>query len=291
ADDPNNPTVRASLGRLYLTTGRVNDAKKIYNELMAQRSTDVAALLSLGEIAVAEKRWTEASDYLTRARAAAPNDPAPGLMLINMYGLQQDWKNAMPLAAELVAQFPANIDILDAQGRLQLGSGDTNGALATYWRAHELAPDSSPILSRYLAVLMSAKKFPDARDLLQAALDRDPGNVSLKGDMIRVEAEIGGLDAGIAKARRFADTDPGKSVYDLVAAELYEKAGRSRDAVALLDKVVATRPSDDNITLALFRLYGRTDDLAKAEGVLTARLSADPKDVAIRAVLAGFYLE
>jgi cellulose synthase operon protein C len=77
----------------------------------------------------------------------------------------------------------------------------------------------------------------------------------------------------------------------LVAAELYEKAGRSRDAVALLDKVVATRPTDDNITLALFHLYTRTDDLAKAEGVLTDRLKADPKDVAIRAVLAGFYLE
>jgi hypothetical protein len=30
------------------------------------------------------------------------------------------------------------------------------------------------------------------------------------------------------------------------------KAGRGRDAVALLDKVVATRPSDDNVTLALF---------------------------------------
>jgi len=291
AADPNNPTTKAALGRLYLTTGRVDDAKKIYGELLAQRPTDVAALLSLGEIAVAEKKWAEATDYITRARTAAPNDPAAGLMLVNMYGLQQDWKNAAPMAAELVGQFPANIDVLDAQGRVQVGSGDMDGALSTYRRAHELAPDSNPMLSRYLALLRAAKKFPEARSLLQAALDRDPENVSLKGDMIRVEAEIGGLDAGLAKARRFADNDPGKSVYDLVSAELYEKAGRGRDAVALLDKVVATRPSDDNITLALFRLYSRTDDLAKAEGVLTARLSADPKDVAIRAALAGFYLE
>src|SRR5439155_12219020 len=112
-----------------------------------------------------------------------------------------------------------------------------------------------------------------------------------RGDMIRAEAEIGGLDAGLAKARRFADNDPGNPAYDLVSAELYEKAGRGRDAVALLDKVVATRPSDDGITLALIRLYSRTDDIAKAEGVLTARLKADPKSVAIRAVLASFYLE
>jgi len=291
AADPDNPAARGVLGRLYLSTGRVDDAKKIFGELLAQRPTDVVALLSLGEIAVAERKWTEATDYINRARAAAPNDPAAGLLLVNMYGLQQDWKNAAPVAAELVALFPANIDVLDSQGRVQIGSGDTDGALSTYRRAHELAPDSGPILSRYLALLRAAKKFPEARSLLQAALDRDSENVSLKGDLIRVEAEISGLENGLAKARRFADNDPGKSIYDLVSAELYEKAGRGRDAVALLDKVAATRPSDDNITLALFRLYSRTDDLVKAEGVLTARLQVDPKDAAIRAVLAGFYLE
>jgi predicted Zn-dependent protease len=146
-------------------------------------------------------------------------------------------------------------------------------------------------LSRYLALLRSAKKFLEAQNLLQAAIDHDPENVSLKGDMIRLEAEIGGLDAGLAKARRFAETDPGSPVYDLVSAELYEKAGRGRDAVAVLDKVVATGSTDENTTLALFHLYSRTDDLTKAEEVLTARLKVDPSEVATRMVLAGFYLQ
>ena len=291
AADPNNPAVQAVLGRLYLTTGRIDDAKKIYEALLAPSPTDAVALLGLGEIAVAEKKWTEATDYISRARAAAPNDPAAGLMLLNMYGLQQDWKHAVPAAAELVAQFPANLDVLDVQGRVQIGAGDAEGALSTYRHAHELAPDSSPILSRYLTLLKGAKKFPEARSTLQAALDRDPGNASLKAEMIRVEAEIGGLEAGLAKARRFANEDPGNSLYDVASAELYENAGRRREAMTLVDQVAATQPSDDNLTLAIFRMYTRADDLAKAEGVLTARLKADPKDYAIRAVLAGSYLE
>ncbi len=291
AADPDNPTVRAALGRLYLTTGRIDDAKKTYEALLASRPTDVAALLGLGEIAVAEKKWTEATDYIGRARAAAPNDPAAGLMLVNMYGLQQDWKHAVPAAAELVAQFPASVEVLDAQGRVQIGAGDADGALSTYRHAHELAPASNPILSRYLALLRAAKKFTEARSTLQAALDRDPRNASLKGEMIRVEAEIGGLEAGLATARRFANEDPGNSLYDVASAELYENAGRRREAITLVDQVAATQPSDDNLTLALFRIYTRTDDLAKAEGLLTARLKADPKDYVIRAVLAGSYLE
>ena len=291
AADPNNYAVRTVLGRLYLTTRRVDDAKKTYEALLASRPTDVVALLGLAEISVAEKKWVEATDYINRARAAAPNDPAAGLMLVNMYGLQQDWKHAVPAAAELVVQFPANIDVLDAQGRVQTAAGDADGALATYRRAHELAPASNPILSRYLTLLKGAKKFPEARTILQAALDRDPGNASLKTEVIRVEAEIGGLEAGLAKARKFANEDLGNSLYDVVSAELYQNAGRGREAVALVDQVAATQPTDDNLTLALFRMYTRADDPAKAEGVLAARLKADPKDYAIRMVLAGFYLE
>jgi putative PEP-CTERM system TPR-repeat lipoprotein len=291
AADANSLTVRAALARLYLTTGRTADAKKTYNELLSERPTDVPALLGLGDIAVAEKKWLEATDYITRARAAAPNDPTPGLMLLNMYGLQKNWKEANALAAELAAKFPANVDVLDGQGRVQLGAGDTEGALATYKRAYELAPGSAQILSRYVSLLGTAKKFPEKRTVLQSALDRDPQNAVLKGDLIRVEAEIGGLEAGLAKARRFADNDPGNSLYDAVSAELYQNAGRGKEAVALLDKVVAARPLDDGLTMALFRLYKRTDDLTKAEAVLNARLKAEPKDFPIRLVLAGFYLD
>jgi putative PEP-CTERM system TPR-repeat lipoprotein len=291
AADPNSLTVSTVLARLYVTTGRSDEAKKIYIDILAQRPSDAGALLGLGEIAVADKRWPEATDYITRARTAAPTDPRPGLMLVNMYGLQQDWKTAAPLAAELVAQFPTNVDVLDAQGRVQISSGDMDGALSTYKRAYALAPNSGPLLSRYLALLNQSKNFADAKIMLQAALDRDPQNSALKGELIRVEAQIGGLEAGLAKARGFAENDPGDSIYDVVSAELYENAGRGKEAVALLDKVAAAGPLDDNLALAQFRLYSRTDDRAKAEAVLNARLKDDPKDFAIRLVLAGFYLE
>ena len=291
AAEPKSLAVQAALARLYLTTGQTEDAKKDYEELLSRSPTNVTALLGLAEIAVAQKKWPAATDYITRARTAAPNDPAAGLLLVNMYGLQQDWKNATSATAELVAQFPANVEVLDAQGRVQIAAGDKAGALSTYKRAHELAPSSGPVLSRYLALLKAAKNFPEERTVLQAALDRDPQNASLKGDLIRVEAEIGGLEAGLAKARRFANDDPGNSLYDVVSAELYENAGRKREAITLADQVAAAQPSDDTLTLALFHLYSRADDLAKAEGVLTARLKADSKDFVIRSILAGFYLE
>ena len=286
-----NAAIDSALGPLYMTTGRPNEAKKVYSDLLSQRPYDVPALIALADIAIAEKKWPEATDYITRARAAAPNDPEPGLRLVNMYALRRDWVSAGETSAELAEKFPANIDVLDTQARVQIGAGDTDGAVSTYKRAHELAPSSLPILTRYLAALNGAKNFRAARTVLQAALDRDPKNASLKSDMIRIEAEIGGLNAGLAEARGFAKDDPENGLYDVVSAELYEKAGRAGEAVALLEKAVTVRPSDGALTTALSRLYTRIGAPAKAEAVLSARLKADPKDFTVRSALASFYLE
>src|SRR5215813_1059136 len=78
-------------------------------------------------------------DFVRRARAAGPNHPAPGVALVNLYGSQQDWKDATAAAAELAEQFPTSPEALDAKGRVQLASGDKEGAVATYKRLHEIA--------------------------------------------------------------------------------------------------------------------------------------------------------
>jgi putative PEP-CTERM system TPR-repeat lipoprotein len=289
--DPKDTAINAAIASLYLTTGRIADARKIYAELNAQRPNDVAPLLGLAEVAAKEKNWPQATDYINRARAAAPNDPAAGIAMVNLYGSQQDWKNAAATANELAEKFPANPEVLDAKGRVQIASGDKEGAIATYKRLHEIAPNSMPVLARYLALLNATKDFSQARDVLGAALARDPKNGQLKGDMIRVEAEINGLEAGLAKARAFAQDDPGNPIYDMVSAELWEKAGRTGDAVKLLEKAVAAKPSEDNLVAALARLYARTGEPGRAEEVMNNRLKIEPKDLLIRSTLANLYLE
>jgi tetratricopeptide (TPR) repeat protein len=147
------------------------------------------------------------------------------------------------------------------------------------------------ILPSYVGLLRSAKKFSTAQSVLQAALRRDPQNASLKGDLIRVEAEIGGLEAGLAAAHNFAKTDPDNSLYDRVSAELYEKSGRGTEAVNLLEKAVAVRPFDTDLAVALSRLYRRMGVVDKAEAVLKARLKTAPEDFAAGSALAFFYAE
>ena len=148
-----------------------------------------------------------------------------------------------------------------------------------------------PVLSRYLALLNGGKKFSEARAVLQTALERNPKNGPIRADLIRVETEISGLEAGLAKARSFAKDDPENPIFDIVSAELYEKAGRAGEAVALLEKALARKSANDALITALSGLYVRSGDPAKAESVLNSRLQINPQDLDIRAVLASLYLE
>jgi putative PEP-CTERM system TPR-repeat lipoprotein len=289
--DAKSIAAATALAPLYLMTGRPDAAKRVYGDVLSQKPNDIDALLGLADIAIAEKNWPEATGYLARASSAAPNDPATGLRLVNMYVLRQDWKNATAAAAELVDKFPANLDVIDMRGKTQLGAGDTGGAIATYKRAHAIAPNSMPIFASYLALLRSTKNFVEARAVLRGALNSEHPNPSLKADLIRVEADIGGLEAGLAAARNLAKDDPENSLYDEVSAELCEDAGRREDAVDLLEKAATARPSNSDLVLALSGIYRRGGESVKAEAVLKARLQADPKDTAARSALAALYFE
>jgi putative PEP-CTERM system TPR-repeat lipoprotein len=290
AINPNLPATTRGLAQVYMATGRAEEARALYNDLLAKSPNEVAALLGLADTYIVQLKWNEAIDAINRARSAARNDPAPGLKLVGVYERRGDWTNAKTLAAELAEQFPGNANILDTQGQAQLAAGDTNGAVSSFKRAYALAPTSAPILSHYLASLGAAKYFAEARGVLEEAIPRDPGNSSLKAELIRVEAEINGVDAAVAKARALAASDRENTIYDLVSAELYEKAGRVPDAIALLEKAAAARPSDENLPIALARLYYRSGDFPKAESVLAPHLKADPKSIAIGTAMAQQYL-
>jgi len=288
--NPKDAAGGAALAALYLMTGRPEDAEKLYREVISQSPNHVAALMGLADLAVAEKKWSEAVDYINRARAAAADDPAPGLGLVNLYVLRQDWHNSIAIATDLANKFPTNIDVIDKLGQVYIHAGDRENAISVYSRAHNILPDSMPILYSYLGLLNSGKKLTEARATLRAALKGDPRSAALKGELIRVEAEIGGLDAGLAMARNLAKTDPDNGIYAIVSSELYQKAGRTPEAVSLLEEAHADRPSDDDLAIALARLYAATDLPAKGEAVLQARQEANPRNARVRSVLASSYM-
>ncbi|MBV8740002.1 MAG: PEP-CTERM system TPR-repeat protein PrsT [Alphaproteobacteria bacterium] len=291
APNPDFTPAMNDLAALYLSNGRADDAKKVYQAALARKADDVNALLGLANVASNQKKWSEATDYVNRARSAALNDPAPGMAQVRIYALQGNWTNAAAVAGALSAQFPKDLNIIQALAQAQFASGNINGAVTSYKRAYELAPNSTPILSRYLSLLISTKYYREASDVLRDAIDRNPKNDALKTDLVRITADLDGVDAAVSRANLYAKDNPNDSIFPLVAAEMYENAGRWDDAINLLEAAAAAYPSDGTLTTALAALYDRTGHFAKAEALLAGQLKTDPKNAQAAALLGSLYLK
>lgn len=288
--DPGFAPATRNLAQLYIATGRRDQAKKAYEGLLARKPDDVTALLALADLAAAERDWKAATDYVNRARSAAPSDPKPGVKLVELYLQQQKYRDAQAIAGELITLFPKDLDVIDAEARSQLAAGDAPGAAATYRAAFEAHPDSAAIRDRYVAALRAAKDPKTARTVLEASLAREPANVTIKVALIGIEAEIAGVDAAVAKAREFAVRDPKDPAYDVAAAELLEKANRVPDAIALLEKRQQEQPAETAM-VALAQLYMRAGQGDKAASLLEAHLDKQPGDVSARLLVGSHYLQ
>ena len=95
------------------------------------------------------------------------------------------------------------------------------------------------MLSRYLSLLISAKYYREANNVLRDAIDRDPKNDALKADLIRITADLDGVDTAVSRANLYAKDNPNDGIFPLVAAEMYENAGRWSDATNLLEAAAA----------------------------------------------------
>ena len=145
---------------------------------------------------------------------------------VQIYALQGNWIDAAAVAGALSAQFPRDLNVVQALAQAQFASGNINAAVTSYKRAYELAPDSAPMLSRYLSLLISAKYYREADNVLRDAIDRNPKNDALKADLVRITADLDGVDAAVSRANLYAKDNPNDSIFPLVAAEVYENAGR-----------------------------------------------------------------
>ena len=258
------------------------------------RNAPISSLHSQGgspDVAIFENKWSEAADQIKQAAKLTPKSVAPGLKLVELYIRRQDWKTATATATDLAAKFPDNIDIIEAEARAQIGAGDKQAAIASYKHAYKLDPNSPKILARYVEALNSAKQYAESQSILRKALDRDPQNSMIKADLIQVTADIGGVEAGLAEARDLARKDSDNLIYDIVSADLLNKGGRGKEAIGLLERDLASKPTNDEVRAQLATLYVRAGQPDKAETLLSARLKDDSTDYPAAQMLASLYLQ
>ena len=306
------PRAVALLGALYLKVNRPKEALDVLRPLAAPADAQPAVLYNAGLAALALHDVPAADGYLSRAVRQQPGSPATrelGLLrahqrrVVEAYSMLRPWSlrnpkdgEALLTAAALALQLdrPAEAEQLIAgmpqddpgivllRGKILVQQGDGKGAVAllTPLLAHH-PKGMEPEVRRTLAEgYLAAGQPKPAVDLLK---DRVAGHPSVALDLAVAQHRSGDVLGALVTLRPFADQLPAdaKGLGDprpatgiaIEYGRLLVDAGRSQEAVAVLEKATHILPQSLEAWQSLSQAYGAAGRRAESQAA-AARAAA-----------------
>jgi tetratricopeptide (TPR) repeat protein len=199
-----------------------------------------------GDLAMLERRDTEAAQEYQAALAALPEGPAEGILyriqlrlnlieslrnLDDQAGIQTQLNQAKQELAGLNIEGPQRVEYLSLRAAVRMLSDDATGAEADLKEALSVNPESDKIMLQYGSLLWKTGRKDEAGRMYLALLERDPKN-------------------------RYALESMGY---------LSRDRGENQKAAEYFNQLAAAYPSDYVPYMALGDLYTATREFGKAE--------------------------
>jgi tetratricopeptide (TPR) repeat protein len=191
--DPSYVHSYLNLARMARRSGRIEDARGLYQEALAQHPNDAGVLREIGEFEYNRGRTGAAIDAFEASLRADPNSALTTADLARaLADAGRDLPRALELARLARAQDPTSADYAEALGRVLHASGLHAAAVAQYREAIALAPHPIAAFHYRLGIALGDGAEPEeaAREL-QEALEIDPsfdGAEDARGRLAALEA-------------------------------------------------------------------------------------------------------
>ena len=128
--DPLSPTIRAYLGQHYLFTRQLDTAAQTFSDALTITPDHALLLHSAGEVAIAQRRWREAIEYLERSLQQPGRQSAHYLAILGVaYAGEKRRPDAMRIHAELSRRVGEDLVSAFDMAHLSLALGETDQAL------------------------------------------------------------------------------------------------------------------------------------------------------------------
>ena len=278
--DPKQLGAKRVLARAYVVRGEAAKAIQTARDVMKDDSTRGA--FELTEVLIALDRIEEAHQELERMRGtrmpASEIDRRLALLAYNA----GDMKEAQQRFTELVAHGEATDAALLYLADIAARDGDNDAALAGYRR---LADSSFALEARSKAagLLLDTNHRTEALLLLDDYVSDHPeSEFETRLSEARLLADHGDADTGLKLLSTALERHPQHPAIEYDRAVILERAGRVRESVDVLEKLLKERPDDPVLMNALgYTLADHNLELSRAEGLIHRALSVTPDSPAV----------
>lgn len=226
-EQPDNAQILDTQFRIAMASGDAQMARSAADALVARQPRSPSGHLYQGMLAEAAQRLDESARHYAQALELQPDAPEPLRRLATVLARQNRLSEAVRRIEAVAQRFPGNTEPMMLEGDLYLAAQRPDDAVAAYRHALAIEGSSAAGYERLARAQLAARD--DA-------------------------AAIATLREGIGKVRR---PEP----LQLALASLFETRGRTDEAVALYDAVLARDPQADVAAnnLAMLLVSTRSD--------------------------------
>jgi putative PEP-CTERM system TPR-repeat lipoprotein len=266
--------------------GKVDDARKRYEKLLAKDSKNEAALLALADLtAMAQPNPEETRGLIERAIAANPRAVRPRLALVGFHLRQKDSRAALTAAQGAQASIPDDPQVLEALALAQLGAGETNSGLETLQRIVKLQPQNAAVLLRIGAVQLAAKDYAAAAGSARRALALQPDLAQAWSLLVRAQMASGQTAAALAEARKLQKDQPTRAIGFALEGEILWSEKKFSEAAAAY-RLGLGKQSLPALAVAAYRALRMADKPAEATAFADMWLRDNKTDTALLEFIA-----
>jgi putative PEP-CTERM system TPR-repeat lipoprotein len=284
AKSPDFLPAQFNLANVLLLQGQRDRAESVLTGILAKHPTSERALASLAGLYQQSGRLPAAIALYERAAAAEPANRRITAALGELYLRAGTPQKTLDLVAQIKGDANAP-GTLAMKAAAQLALGQKQQARDTYTALLQANPALAGPRRQLVALLMEAKEFETARNVLKAGIAASPRNYQLLLDYALLDLKASGVDAALATASRLQaqnqDFAPARALKGdvLIAADQPEKAAAAfaEEFTASPSAMLATRLASADIRL------GKAD---AAAAVLSGWLAKSPDDAAALEQLA-----
>ncbi|WP_165497806.1 XrtA/PEP-CTERM system TPR-repeat protein PrsT [Pseudoduganella albidiflava] len=279
-----------NLARMDIADGKPDAARQRYQGFIDKNAGSAEAMLALADLALIENKQADATKWLEKANAAAPKLVGPALRLTQQYLATGEKRKALTLISAVQLEDPENPLLLDMLGKVQAANGNKAAALEAYGRLATVQPRTTGITARLSAAYEALGERDLAADTLRKAHTEQPDDVGILLARAAVETRRGNHEQAIMFARD-VQRRPGNLIAGLIVeAEVREAQQKPDLAIPVYQRALQENKASSPLRIKLANAYrqaGRTDEALK---LVQQWRSERPQDRAIAVYLGELYV-
>lgn len=295
-----------------LNSGRLDDARRQFEQLLAREPNNPRALSGMGYVYMKQQDFTDAADYLERARAAGARGLDSALSTSRFWEKMAEAGNDLKLGNSesaieafnaALAMKPGNADALEGLGGAYAQAGNHSEAMDTFERAVRVSPDRQ---GAWRGLFLAQSAAGDAQGALatsdrmpknvRAALNSDPEYLHALAQTYLTLGRKSDADRTIERALALPFPNEGRDLppeKQMQYASLLMMANRYEPALQLYQQVVAQDPENAGAWRALIaaehQLNRDNEALATVGRMPQALLEKEQNDPAFLVLVGSIY--